>query len=423
MLRVLLYLIFVKMIMSVHGLLMLAGMKVISPGRFRLFRPFHHQLNRTFCGLKLQPFVMFVQFGPQCNVARGPSAKGSLQTCWSEFGADVELSTLFCARSNRIAIFVIWQIPWIATVCYGKCLCGSNGRNCPGWSPPCSCEAAPGASKRTGVGQGQIVCGIQSTPSITCRQRTQAHQWDGYGQPWPWLSSNLASLSWLEGWSTFVCCSRCKGLLQFCSWGEDIARMTYRWLHAIRWPDEDTGPLGYRPGTTWIELGLSWMCFHSSYLPVVRSDVHGEQRVIHLASFGQAKEYSFTWTEAGTVIEKIIGNVQALIPEAVFPLLKRQKVSSLYNLGAPKYHQGFNRRVQLPAQTQVFDWLQQVLSGTTDGKGLQGTPSLTPTAPCFGILPESWKSRCTKSFTAMAKARVQRKRMDNWPSFRCCVSL
>ena len=200
-------------------------------------------------------------------------------------------------------------------------------------------------------------------------------------------------------------------LLRFCSWGEDIARMTYTWLKELKWPDEDTGPLSYKPGTTWIELGVSWMTFHSCYLPVLRQDVRGDKRVIHLRDFDEAKEHSFTWTEAGTVIEKIIGNVQALLPEPVFPVVKRVKVSSLYNLGAPAYYQGFNRRVQLPSQSNVFDWIQTALQGIS-GKGLQATPELSPSGPCFGTLPDTWKVRCTKSLTAMAKARVARKRLN-----------
>ena len=201
-------------------------------------------------------------------------------------------------------------------------------------------------------------------------------------------------------------------LLQFSSFGQELAKMTCAWLRAFSWGAPDVAPLGYKPGTTWIEMGLSWMCFHSQYLPILRQDSKGSLRVLHVGSYEEAKEQGFSCTEAGTMVEKLLGNVCALIPETMVPSLVRVKVSSLYNLGAPKYYQGFSYRPQLPAQPLLFDLLENILGGTQSGCGLTGTPHIVVDGASGGLLADTWKQRSTRALTAMAKARVRRKRLQ-----------
>ena len=200
-------------------------------------------------------------------------------------------------------------------------------------------------------------------------------------------------------------------LLQFCSFGHRLARITFDWIQQVRWPDSDQGPLDYKPGMAWLEMGLSWMCFHKAYLPVIRQDHLGDKRVVQIASYEEACEHGLTYTECGAILEKLLGNVQGLVPQKLYPALQRQKASSLYNLGAPKYHQGFSIRPQLPAQETVFEILHGVLVGTTSGKGLQGTPKLEGASGPTGALAEIWKTRSCMALTAMAKAHVARKRL------------
>ena len=84
--------------------------------------------------------------------------------------------------------------------------------------------------------------------------------------------------------------------------GHDLAVSTLRWIRLLRWPIEDDntqGPLGFQSGVSWLELGLSWMIFHSSYLPIIRADNNGVKRLTLPQSYDDAKDMNFTLSEGG----------------------------------------------------------------------------------------------------------------------------
>ena len=200
-------------------------------------------------------------------------------------------------------------------------------------------------------------------------------------------------------------------LLQFSSFGERLAKLTHAWLVQLKWPEENTGPLNFVCGISWIELGLSWMCTNNCYLPVLRKDQDGQLRVRILGSVEDAVDAGFSFTEAGTMVEKMIGNVQGLIPQSVFPVVTRKKSAALYHLGAGKYYQGLTVRPELPAQSKVFAILKKTLQGGAIGNGMTGTPQLEVPQGESGLLPFNWARRSTTATTAMCKARAARKRL------------
>ena len=54
-----------------------------------------------------------------------------------------------------------------------------------------------------------------------------------------------------------------RDFLHFSMFGRSHMESTLDWIGLLKWPvegEESTGPLGYNPGVSWIELALSWMC-------------------------------------------------------------------------------------------------------------------------------------------------------------------
>ena len=197
-------------------------------------------------------------------------------------------------------------------------------------------------------------------------------------------------------------------LLSFAAYGEEIAKITYDWLMAIRWPQEADGPLHYNAGTSWIELGLSWMFYHQRWLPILRKDHRGTMKLRFLADFQDAKDHHFSFSEAGTIIEKIISHVISLIPQQIFPKVTRHKCASLYLMGSKQYHQGLAKRVELPAQQEVVALLQSTFSGTNAAYSMQGTPMM-PFTGQQATFPETWTERCTIAGRGMYRARKIRR--------------
>ena len=80
------------------------------------------------------------------------------------------------------------------------------------------------------------------------------------------------------------------------------------------------GPLGFNRGISWIELAMSWMLYHNLYVPVVREDERKVKRLLQPASYSDAKGNGLTLFESGTMIQKIIDNLEALLQQKMlFP--------------------------------------------------------------------------------------------------------
>ena len=224
--------------------------------------------------------------------------------------------------------------------------------------------------------------------------------------------------------SNFVIPDADLSLLSYSPFGDELATMTFQWLKQLRWPRGNKGPGELVAGTTWIELGLDWMCFHKRFLPVLREDQRGVLRLQLLPDFAAAKDAMFSFNEAGTMIEKLIRNITALVPEDIFPTVPRGKVSSLYLLGSTKYFQGLTLRVQLAAQSDVFELLRQALQGDQTAKGLTGVPRLFSASGETGRFEQPWKERCAAGHKGMYRCRQIRKTL--WQTFglrKCCVLL
>eukprot|EP00435_Cladocopium_sp_Y103_P031817 s28_g8.t1 len=192
------------------------------------------------------------------------------------------------------------------------------------------------------------------------------------------------------------------------AFGEEVAQQTCAWLQQLVWPETDEGPLGFSTGVTWIELGLSWMFTHQRFLPILRKDNRGTVRLVYPANFTAAKDQGFTCIEAGTMMQKITGNVLSLLVTSLWPEdSSRQKSSALYRMGSHRYHQGINLRPQFPHQDKVIELLQAAVY-CQDKDGLSCTPSI----PCLPrgdqIAPGTWQFRIDRAKLAMKRVWAKR---------------
>eukprot|EP00435_Cladocopium_sp_Y103_P005344 s502_g1.t1 len=118
------------------------------------------------------------------------------------------------------------------------------------------------------------------------------------------------------------------------AFGQDFAEMIVDWARQLVWPESDQGPLGCTTGITWVELSLSFMAYHQRYLPVIRKDERGVNRLVFPGSHASALQYGLTYLEGGTMIQKMLSNTAGLIPELIMPTgLNHGKCSALYRLG------------------------------------------------------------------------------------------
>lgn len=137
--------------------------------------------------------------------------------------------------------------------------------------------------------------------------------------------------------------------LRHASFSEECATLTYHWIKSLAWPETDAGHLGCITGATLVELSLSWTCFNRKYIPVLRKDHMGIMRSFFLPGGQSARDHGLSFTESGTMLQKMIENVCGLIPQRIWPAdVGRRKVSALYRLGSNRWHQGLAKRPQMP---------------------------------------------------------------------------
>eukprot|EP00435_Cladocopium_sp_Y103_P014551 s3693_g3.t1 len=189
-----------------------------------------------------------------------------------------------------------------------------------------------------------------------------------------------------------------------------LAIAALNWLRTLRWPVVDAqitaGPMGYNTGIRWIEMAISFMFFHGIYLPILRDDAGGVKRLAQPSSYAEAMDDNMAATEAGTMIQKLIENVAALVPQQLLFPCDRGKTSSLYHQGAKIHVTGLRLRPQLPNQGQVAAKVQRLLSTQ---HSLQSTPKIN--APEDGRLTfqGTWQFRQDKAKLKMILVRKLRK--------------
>ena len=195
--------------------------------------------------------------------------------------------------------------------------------------------------------------------------------------------------------------------LQHSSFGEAMATLTYNWLRQLVWPATDNGPLNCKTGITWVELSLSWMFYNKQFVPCLRKDHLGIMRLCFVSGYQAAKERGMSFTECGTMIQKMIDNTCASLPQQIIPAnLVRGKVSSLYRLGSNRWHQGFSVRPQMPCQDKVVQLLANTFSGCM--QGLNGTPEVPVELGSDSVGKGTWAHRVSLAKTAMVKTRKSR---------------
>ena len=199
--------------------------------------------------------------------------------------------------------------------------------------------------------------------------------------------------------------------LRLSMFDEELAVSTYRWIKALKWPSDESGPLNKDVGISWVELALSWIHTNGTYLPIVRPDASKEKYLFWPRNDTDLADHGSSYTEQGNMLQKLVENTCALIPEKVWPSQTRKKVSSIYVLGGGKYHQGLVRRPEVPQQEQMMSSLDQVIR---QGKGtLLGVPKMGFSAASkrFG---ETYAAMHKKSASGMYHVRTARKLRGLW---------
>ena len=130
-------------------------------------------------------------------------------------------------------------------------------------------------------------------------------------------------------------------------------------------------------------------------------------RLCFVSGYQAAKERGMSFTECGTMIQKMIDNTCALLPQQIFPAdLVRGKVSFLYRLGSNRWHQGFPKRPQMPCQDKVVQFLANTFSGCM--QGLNGTPEVPVELGSDSVGKGTWAHRASLAKTAMVKTTKSR---------------
>ena len=156
-----------------------------------------------------------------------------------------------------------------------------------------------------------------------------------------------------------------KTFFHLSAFGARFMDATLAWIHQLRWPSDGSlkGPLGFHTSVSWVELGLCWMIFVGTYIPVLREDATGARRLLHCISFDQAKDAQLTLSEGGTMLQKIWDNLASVLPQKLHNPGRRTKVSSLYHLGSQKYVQGWSVRYEFPHQREVLKLVRTAITG------------------------------------------------------------
>ena len=191
------------------------------------------------------------------------------------------------------------------------------------------------------------------------------------------------------------------------AFGRLTAERTVQWLREFSWPADDSGPLQSTTGTTWVELSLSWMCFHRLFLPIIRTDQQGEKQLCFPGTADAARLHGATFLEFGTMLQKVLNNTIALIPEPIWPECKRIQAPALYQLGEKRFHTGINLRPRLPEQKAVLDLLHAALTGP--GSKLSTTPPVQVDSTADFIPAASWKDAQRRAINCMHKVRRARR--------------
>eukprot|EP00435_Cladocopium_sp_Y103_P016701 s2818_g4.t1 len=147
--------------------------------------------------------------------------------------------------------------------------------------------------------------------------------------------------------------------LESCTYGQQVAIATLKFLRQCKWPTEVYGPLPEPIGISWLEIALGIMLGLEAYLPVKRQDASGAFYPVFLKTFTDAKLHHTTMTEQSEQARYIFGQVTDLVPERLFPDTPRGQVKSLYMLGETCFTPGLLLRPSYPRQGQVLRFLRQ----------------------------------------------------------------
>jgi hypothetical protein len=217
-----------------------------------------------------------------------------------------------------------------------------------------------------------------------------------------------AFVNWAVEPSRSISCEHDVQVSEHSSFGGGLATETLLWLRSIKWPCEDVnqGPLGFASGSSWLELGLSWMLFHAAYVPIIRCDSR-VKRLTQPGNYSDALDDNLTLAESGTMVQKMIDNLEALLPEPLLFTYQRGKVSSCYHVGLKIFVQGLKVRLQLPNQKLIMEEMLRLV-GNTDTP-TQATPKIDVSSGERTNFPGSWQHRQDHAELRMKSVRKIRK--------------
>eukprot|EP00435_Cladocopium_sp_Y103_P074510 s590_g49.t1 len=111
---------------------------------------------------------------------------------------------------------------------------------------------------------------------------------------------------------------------------------------------------------TYARLGASWEL--NAYLPVKRQTADGQFVPVFLSTYADAKFHHTTMAEQADMARIIFGQVTDLIPERLFPDIRRGQVKSLYMMGETHFAGGLELRPAIPRQDVTMQTIKQYLT-------------------------------------------------------------
>ena len=88
-------------------------------------------------------------------------------------------------------------------------------------------------------------------------------------------------------------------------------------------------------------------------MPIIRCDSR-VKRLTQPGNYSGALDDNLTLAESGTMVQKMIDNLEALLPEPLLFTYQRGKVSSCYHVGFKIFVQDLKVRLQLPNQKLIM---------------------------------------------------------------------
>eukprot|EP00438_Fugacium_kawagutii_P030274 Skav225204 [mRNA] locus=scaffold1041:59681:80585:- [translate_table: standard] len=152
----------------------------------------------------------------------------------------------------------------------------------------------------------------------------------------------------------------CEDWLSYSVWGLQVMDAVKGWLVECEWPNSATDTPGPDAlGISWVEIAISVVLRMGMWLPFPRKHSDGKEYLVQPRTHLEALQAGTCLGEQAWAVSMIFTHFQSLIPQLVWPPVKRGKVLSLTALGHNLKLTGLSLRPSFDNQAQVLDIMQR----------------------------------------------------------------